>query len=91
MFLDQPEMGGDYNRREAGHWLVDDLVATPMSIYPEYRDSRDSWGMGVLGSILVEMETDIGRNRICHRSRWRCRLLPDRTAFSAVCHGFGAV
>ena len=58
--LDQPEMGGDYNRRAAGHWLVDDLVATPMSIYPEYRDSRDSWGMGVLGSILVEVESDNG-------------------------------
>ena len=44
--LDEPEMGGDYNRREAGHWLVDDLVATPMSIYPEYRDSATAgaWG-----------------------------------------------
>jgi L-rhamnonate dehydratase len=58
--LDQPDMGGDYNRREPGHWLVDDLVATPMSIYPEYRDSRDSWGMGVLRSILVEIEADSG-------------------------------
>ena len=46
--------------REAGHWLVDDLVANPMSIYPEYRDSRDSWGMGVLGSVLVEVETESG-------------------------------
>ena len=58
--LDEPEMGGDYCRREAGHWLVDDLVANPMSIYPEYRDSGDSWGMGVLGSVLVEVETESG-------------------------------
>ncbi|QEX16334.1 L-rhamnonate dehydratase [Hypericibacter terrae] len=59
--IDQAGTGGDYSHRESGHWLVDDLVANPMSVYPEYRVSRNSWGMGVLGSILVEVETDDGQ------------------------------
>ena len=54
--IDQPEVGGDYCNRESGHWLVDTVVANPMSGYPEYRESRDSWGMGVLTSVLVEVE-----------------------------------
>ena len=58
--IDQAGAGGDYCHQEGGHWLVDDMVANPMSVYPEYRDSRDSWGMGVLSSILVEVEADDG-------------------------------
>ena len=58
--IDQPGSGGDYSNREGGHWLVDDMVANPMSVYPEFRDSRNSWGMGVLASILVEVEADDG-------------------------------
>ncbi len=52
--------GGEYHDREDGHWLVDTLIANPMSKYPEYRDSRTSWGIGVLGSVVVEVETDAG-------------------------------
>ena len=58
--IDQPEVGGDYCNRESGHWLVDTVVANPMSGYPEYRESRDSWGMGVLTSVLVEVEAEDG-------------------------------
>jgi len=49
--------GGEYHDRPQGHWLVDSLIANPMSGYPEYRASRTSWGIGVLGSIVVEVET----------------------------------
>lgn len=29
-----------------------------MSVYEEYRASRSSWGIGALGSIIVEVELD---------------------------------
>ncbi|MCJ8323413.1 MAG: L-rhamnonate dehydratase [Rhizobiales bacterium] len=49
--------GGDYGRQKQGHWLIDTLISNPMSGYEEYRASRTSWGLGVLGSIVVEIET----------------------------------
>jgi len=53
--------GGDYFNQGAGeHWLVDSLIANPMSGYPAYSDKRTSWGIGVLGSIVVEIETEDG-------------------------------
>ncbi len=55
-----PGAGGDYHDREQGHWLIDSLIATPMSGYAEYKRSRKSWGIAVLGSILVEVETRSG-------------------------------
>ena len=54
--------GGDYFNQGAGeHWLVDSLISNPMSSYPKYRDKRTSWGIGVLGSILVEIEAENGK------------------------------
>ena len=29
-----------------------------MSVYEEYRPSRTSWGIGALGSVIVEVELD---------------------------------
>jgi L-rhamnonate dehydratase len=52
--------GGDYHDRTEGHWLIDTLIANPMSGYPEYKASRTSWGISVLGSIVVEIETQGG-------------------------------
>ena len=52
--------GGDYHRQSKGHWLVDTLIANPISGYADYKASRTSWGIGVLGSILVEIETGDG-------------------------------
>ncbi|MGP1396065.1 MAG: L-rhamnonate dehydratase [Inquilinaceae bacterium] len=53
--------GGDYfNQGATDHWLVDSLIANPMSGHAKYRERRTSWGIGVLGSILVEIETDDG-------------------------------
>ncbi len=52
--------GGDYHRQSGGHWIVDTLIANPMSGYAPFKASRTSWGIGVLGSIVVEIETDTG-------------------------------
>jgi L-rhamnonate dehydratase len=51
--------GADYHDQAAGHW-IDDHVATPMSKYPEYRASRRSFGIDVLGTLVVEVEADDG-------------------------------
>lgn len=51
--------GGDYHDQGSGHW-IDDHIATPMSIYPEYRQSRQSFGINVLGTLVVEIEADDG-------------------------------
>ena len=49
--------GGDYHCQAKGHWLIDTLIANPMSGHPDYKASRSSWGIAVLGSIVVEIET----------------------------------
>jgi L-rhamnonate dehydratase len=51
--------GADYHDQDAGHW-IDDRVSTPMSVYPEYRQSRQSFGLNVLGTLVVEIEADDG-------------------------------
>jgi L-alanine-DL-glutamate epimerase-like enolase superfamily enzyme len=52
--------GGDYHNVEGGHWLIDSKIATPMSGYEQYRRSRTSWGINVLGSFCVELEASNG-------------------------------
>ena len=59
--VDARGAGGDYHDRDKGHWLIDTLIANPMSGYPEYKASRTSWGIAVLGSIVVEIETKGGK------------------------------
>ena len=54
------EGGGDYHLQEKGHWITDTYIANPMSMYPKYKKSRQSWGIGVLGSIVVEIELSNG-------------------------------
>ena len=51
--------GGDYHDQSAGHW-IDDHIATPMAKYPAYRQSRQSFGLNVLGTLVVEIEADNG-------------------------------
>ncbi|WP_210771407.1 L-rhamnonate dehydratase [Streptomyces albidus (ex Kaewkla and Franco 2022)] len=51
--------GADYHDQPAGHW-IDDHIATPMSVYPEYRQSRQSFGLDVLGSLVIEVEAADG-------------------------------
>ena len=49
--------GADYHDQSAGHW-IDDHIATPMAVYPEYRASRRSFGINVLGTLVIEVEAD---------------------------------
>ncbi|WP_029922144.1 L-rhamnonate dehydratase [Nevskia soli] len=51
--------GADYHDQGSGHW-IDDHIATPMSRYPEYRQSRQSFGINVLGTLVVEIEASDG-------------------------------
>jgi L-rhamnonate dehydratase len=51
--------GADYHDQGEGHW-IDDHIATPMSRYPEYRQSRQSFGINVLGTLVVEIEATDG-------------------------------
>jgi L-rhamnonate dehydratase len=51
--------GADYHDQGGGHW-IDDHIATPMSRYPEYRQSRQSFGINVLGTLVVELEAENG-------------------------------
>lgn len=55
------EKAGTYFKPGAAkHWLVDTLISNPMSGYEQYREKRSSWGIGVLGAIVVELETENG-------------------------------
>lgn len=51
--------GADYHDQNDGHW-IDDHIATPMARYPEYRQSRRSFGINVLGTLVVEIEAADG-------------------------------
>lgn len=67
--------GGDYFQQGKGHWLIDTLIANPMSGYAKYKGSRYTWGIGVMGSIVVEIETANGTKGIAtgfggHPAAW---------------------
>src|ERR1700729_1505112 len=47
--------GADYHDQSEGHW-IDDHIASAMARYPEYRQSRRSFGINVLGTLVVEIE-----------------------------------
>ncbi len=51
--------GADYHDQTPDHWIVGQ-IATPMSRYPEYRATRTSWGLNVLGTVIVEVEAANG-------------------------------
>ncbi len=51
--------GADYHDQGRDHW-IDDHIATPMARYPEYRASRQSFGLNVLGTLVVEVEAENG-------------------------------
>jgi len=52
--------GTYFEQGASQHWLVDSLIANPMSGYAKYREKRSSWGIGTLGAIVVEIETEDG-------------------------------
>ena len=51
--------GADFHDQSAEHWMVN-LIATPMSIYPEYKATRTSFGINALKTLVVEVEADNG-------------------------------
>jgi len=51
--------GADYHDQASNHW-IDDHISTPMAKYPEHRASRQSFGLNVLGTLVVEIEADNG-------------------------------
>lgn len=51
--------GADYHDQQDTHW-IDDHIATPMARYPEYRQSRHTFGLNVLGTLVIEVEADDG-------------------------------
>jgi L-rhamnonate dehydratase len=54
------DQGADYHAQSSGHWITSTIIATPMSRYPEYQQTRESFGIGVLGTALVEVEAEDG-------------------------------
>ncbi|MGB7548116.1 MAG: L-rhamnonate dehydratase [Terracidiphilus sp.] len=51
--------GADYHDQAPDHW-IDNHIATPMAKYPAYRASRQSFGLNVLGTLVVEIEAENG-------------------------------
>ena len=51
--------GADYHDQQGYHW-IDDHIATPMSRYPGYEESRRSFGLNVLGTLVVQVEAEDG-------------------------------
>src|SRR3546814_2359860 len=49
--------GADYHDQPGGHW-IEDHIATPMARSEEYRASRQSFGINVLGTLVVEIEAE---------------------------------
>ena len=50
----------DYFSQPGEHWLTTTLIANPMSVHAEHRERRESWGVDVLGSAVVEVELEDG-------------------------------
>ena len=47
-------------RTTPGHWIIDSVIANPMSGYPEYKERRSSWGSKANGTVIVESVTESG-------------------------------
>jgi L-alanine-DL-glutamate epimerase-like enolase superfamily enzyme len=49
-----------YFEKTPGHWIIDSVIANPMSGYPEYHARRSSWGSKANGTVVVELVTESG-------------------------------
>ena len=58
--LESEDQGADYHAKAGEHWITQTVIATPMSQYPEYSGTRTSFGIDVLGSMMVEVEAEDG-------------------------------
>jgi len=54
--LHSEDQGADYRAKAGEHWISQTVIATPMSQYPAYSGTRTSFGIDVLGSLMVEVE-----------------------------------
>jgi len=56
------DQGADCHDVPDTHWLNCGLapVATPMSVHPQYSQTRKSWGINAMGSLVVEVEAEDG-------------------------------
>jgi hypothetical protein len=48
------------HRSQSTYRLIDSDISTPASKWEQYKKSRTSWGINVLGSFLVEIEATDG-------------------------------
>lgn len=60
LVLESDNQGADYHARAGQHWINSTVIATPMSHHLAYQQTRKSFGIDVLGSLLVEVEADDG-------------------------------
>jgi L-rhamnonate dehydratase len=67
--------GADCHAQAKGHWIVDTPIANPMSGYPKFKASRTSWGIGALGTIVVEVELNNGLVGVGTSSKSDCHVL----------------
>lgn len=58
--LSEGSQGADYHDQKDEHWITSSLIATPMSRYAEYKETRTSFGIDVLGTLMVEVESEDG-------------------------------
>ncbi|XP_062501533.1 L-rhamnonate dehydratase-like [Corticium candelabrum] len=58
----QSKQGADCHDVEDEHWIngFPTPIANPMSVYPQYKAYRKSWGINALGSVIAEVEADDG-------------------------------
>ena len=54
--------GAGYHDQGAGHW-IDDHITIPTARYPEYRQSRQRFGINVLGTVVVEIVPRLQHHR----------------------------
>jgi L-rhamnonate dehydratase len=56
------QQGADCHDVEDKHWINGHPtpIANPMSSYAQYKGARKSWGINVLGTMVVEVEADDG-------------------------------
>ena len=78
--------GGDYMDQQGKHW-IDDHIATPMSKYKEYEQSRKSFGINVLGTLIVVIEADNGQTRLCNINRRTYRMFYCGKTFKSIRRG----
>jgi len=76
----QGQRGADEGESQywGGGWQTEALIANPMSIYDEYRDSRTSWMGPGQDPFVVELETDEGHTGFCANyggGRYACDVI----------------